>query len=144
MKTIKLLVMLALTTFMVASCSDDDKDTTVSGDTYETTYMKTEMLGADMMHTVEFKTKAELVASKVYMVITLEDDGDFLFDGDKVGTWELDGSALMFTYVIEDEDEDDEMVMNYVLSGNKITGESTFIDEEDGITTNMTIVYTKM
>lgn len=142
MKPIKLLVMLVLAAFMAVSCSDDD-NSEVAGNEYETTYLKTEIFGEDGNATtsLEYDTKSELVDNEMYMVITLEENGDYLIDGFKAGTWTLDGSTLNITSTIDDEDDDEDLDFDYVLNGNKITAETS--STEDGVTVTMMIVYTK-
>lgn len=136
MKTAKILMIVALMAFMAASCSEDDK-AAVAGSEYETTYVKAQMSikteSVTMDTTMVYDTKEELVEADMYMVIKFDENGDFFADGEKDGTWTLDGSALKIT----SEDE----VTSAVVSGDKITVEETEV--EDGVTMKIKMVFSK-
>src|SRR5665647_1508534 len=94
MKHLRLLILLVAVTLALSSCKkDDDEVAGVSGNKYESTYVKMEITGS-MALTVEFKTKAELEENDMYSIIEFKSDGKFYADNETAGTWTQNGSTV--------------------------------------------------
>lgn len=93
MKQIKAILMITLLSLITISC-EDTVDSDFAGKTYETTYAKMiyDMDGDEEI--IEIDTKEDLDMYELYWVITLEEDGTFLFDGEEDGTWSDNGSTI--------------------------------------------------
>lgn len=93
MKQIKVIMMIALLSLISISC-EETVDSDFAGKTLETTYAKMiyDMDGEDEV--IEIETKEDLEKYELYWVLTLEEDGTFLFDGEEDGTWSDNGSSI--------------------------------------------------
>ena len=133
MKTIKILGLLLVTTFVFASCSkDDEKAIQVEGTTWETTYYKVKMGPISQ----EFKTKSELETFSYYEVLEFKAGGKYFEDGVESGTWAQSGSKVTVTY---SGDLDEPLV--YSVSGDKLELKDSFT--EGGIKVEEIIRYSQ-
>jgi hypothetical protein len=134
LKNFKLLAFALIVSLAAVSCSDDGDETTlVSGNKYETTYVKMDMSGTSTV-SIELKSKEELVEWGFYHTVEFKADGKLYYEDYEAGTWTQSGNTLN---IITDGESG-----TATVSGDKITVKES--ETEDGETVDMTIEYTKM
>ena len=137
MKTIKLLMMMAVLSLMAMSCSeeDDTTTTTIAGSEFEVTYFKVDVVSEAGTITMEFDTKETISFQGVGFIVTFGQEGELFFDDEPAGVWSEDGDAITM------EIDGDEPQYG-VLSGSKLTTEQVL--EDMGVSMIRTYIYTKL
>ncbi len=135
MKIIKLLAFVLAVSFATVSCSDDPSDNaaSVSGNKYETSYVKMDMTG-DLTLSVEYSTKEELIENGMYFDVEFKADGKVYSEGEESGTWTQSGSTVTVT--------DEEEILNLTISGDVLRTSTTETEGDNSVT--IVMEFTKM
>jgi RecB family endonuclease NucS len=135
MKKIKFLLFGLVLTAMAVSCSKDEEVASVSGNKYQTTYAKISGTVGGQTVTLEYKTKAELEAQEMYVVVEFKADGTAIASNDSTpATWTQSGSNV--TVVVDGQ--------SFILTVNGNTLTQKMNETVDGGTVTVEMQFTKM